>query len=119
MALETTILTVSEPTLRIDDLTIVDRENPEESSLNSTIPSKFIGAYVPYVVINGYEFSMSSLQSFELSTNKFLPTIRVTVTDEDTRFQNRHFPKDGDVINFYLNSLEGGELVRLYRNALC
>ena len=104
---ETKILVITEPTIKLDELSILDLESGTTNAVGTTTnikPSKFLGAYIPYVVINGHTFNITSIISFELFNTTFLPTIRLKILDETTMFQGMYYPKDGDVINFYLRA---------------
>lgn len=104
MGLNTTILTITKPTLKLDEISIIDRESNASVQLPGVVPSKFVGSNMPFVVINGYEFTMSSLISFNMQVGSFIPTCRLTIGDTYTMFQGKHFPKDGDVISMYIRS---------------
>ncbi len=91
--LENTILNITEKTITIDEMAI-----PESDA------SDFGGIHLPLIKINGYEFDIKELGSFELNLTSFLPTIRVNVQDKSMNFMSRFFPRDGDVINFLIRS---------------
>ena len=95
------ILAILEPTIALDELIIPDFETDKKTFNNV---SAFIGSFVPYIVINGYEFSVNNLLDFNYSNNSFLPTIRLTLLDSTHYFLDRHYPLDGYVISMYLKS---------------
>jgi hypothetical protein len=99
------ILNIIEATLVVDKLEINDLESDNvEQKTVEVVASKFVGSVIPYVVINQYEFTIDHLISFELNNDSFLPTLRLTIIDTNGLFMGRHFPKDGDVISFYIKS---------------
>lgn len=99
------ILSVTEPNVFwLDDMEILDRESPGGSQESAVKPSKFIGSVIPYVTINGMEISADMLLYFELNTSQFLPTLRLRIRDTSMLFMGRHFPKDGDVVNFLIRA---------------
>jgi len=102
--LDTIILQVTEPTIKLDELSIYDIESEENRAIASVKPSKFLGAFVPFIVINRYEIGIDELVSLEMNTSGFLPTIRLTIDDKLRLFMSRNFPRDGDVISFLIRS---------------
>ena len=107
---ERNILTVIEPTIKLDELEIIDLESGSENSEGQTMkekPSKF-SSIIPTVVINSYTVQGDRLNTFELSSVGFYPTCRFTFTDRDGLFTARFFPKDGDIIQVYIRS-QGNE----------
>lgn len=101
---ETQILTVTEPTIAVDKMAIIDIEKDKNKVVTSVKPSKFLGSYIPYVMINGHEFNLTSIKTFKLYNTGFMPTLDLSIIDETGMFQNKHFAKDGDVINFYIRA---------------
>jgi len=102
--LEKSILTVTDPTIELDELSIVDRESDDSENKTTFKPSKFLGRIIPYCKINNMEFSISEIMYFDLDVNGFLPTLRIRIKDRSTQFISNHFPKDGDVIQFIIRS---------------
>jgi hypothetical protein len=105
--LNTEILTLSEPVIKLDELQILNAE--KDQNIAGITPSKIVGGFIPYIVINNFEINLSDLLSFEMDSSNFIPTISVTFYDRTNLFTTRHFPKDGDVISLYIRS-NGDEL---------
>lgn len=99
--LKTEILTLSKPIIKLDEIQIIDLETNGDSSV---LPSKVVGGFIPYVVINNFEINLSDLINFELNSSGFLPTVSISFFDRTNLFTTRHFPKDGDVISVYIRS---------------
>jgi hypothetical protein len=105
-AIERNILTVIEPTIVLDELSIQDVESGTENSDGNTIkekPSKFANV-IPIIRVNQYDVQGDRLEMFELDCTGFYPTCRFTFYDRDGMFTARHFPKDGDLIQVYIRS---------------
>jgi len=103
MPIENNILQLTEHSLMLDDIVILDNESGNNNQGNVK-PSKLIGSLYPFVEINKYEFAYIDIMSFELYNNGFLPTISLKVVDSDGLFQARYFALDGAIINFYIRA---------------
>jgi hypothetical protein len=66
--------------------------------------TKVLGVNEPYVSINGYQFMPVDIVSFTLNCSGFLPTLNISIKDNQNSFSIDTFPRDGDVITFLLNS---------------
>ena len=100
------ILTIFEPTIQLDELSIPDVESGTDNSNGETIkekPSKF-SQVIPLIRINQYEVQGDRLISFKLRNTSFYPTCRIVFADRDNFFLARFFPKDGDLIQVYIRS---------------
>ena len=104
--LERSILTVLEPAIQLDELSIADSESRTEDSVkpNTQIANSKIYNITPLIRINQYEINPDNLVSFKLVNTGFYPTMKVVFKDNDTSFMARFFPKDGDVIQLYIRS---------------
>jgi len=103
---ERNILTIIEPTIELDALTILDRESNSDNSNGLAMevrPSKF-SSIVPYVIVNGYEVDFTKLRYFEVKNEDFYPTIKLIFADRDNMFTSRFYPKDGDIIKINIRS---------------
>ena len=103
---ERNILTIIEPTIELDALTILDRESNSDNSNGLAMevrPSKF-SSIVPYVIVNGYEVDFTKLRYFEVKNNAFYPTCKIQFADRDNMFTGRFYPKDGDLIQINIRS---------------
>lgn len=107
MSLENKILTLTEATIVLDEISIIDRESGTDNQKMKDVqvkPSEFIGYVFPYIIINTYEFTTDEIYSFEMNCYDFLPICRIKVFDKTTQFSGKYFPKDGDVISVFLKS---------------
>jgi hypothetical protein len=106
-AIERNILTIIEPAIVLDELTIPDVESEtENSNVNTPIqekPSKFTNV-IPIIRVNQYDVQGDRLEMFELDCTGFYPTCRFSFYDRDGLFTARHFPKDGDLIQIFIRS---------------
>lgn len=101
MALGNHILTITEPTIKLDEFDIESFK--EEKGENKT--SKGYGFdSTPFVLINGYVFQSEDIRSLEIRVDGMVPTIDLTIIDTQGQFGIDTFPRDGDVINFRLAS---------------
>lgn len=104
--LENKILTITEPSIELDELNIIDAESGTQNSnyVESELKlSKFYSA-IALVNINGYEVTQDRIDLIKLKNTNFYPIIKIIFDDRDTLFQSRHFPKDGDIIKVYIRS---------------
>jgi len=104
------ILTITEPTIKVDPFDIPDIEsgqgngNNSQKSANKDKLSKEVGDLYPAIRINEYDFYKHEILSFRLSIETFLPTMTVTVSDSKGVFSQSQYPKDGDVVQLYIRS---------------
>jgi len=105
---ERNILTIIEPTIELDELSVPDAESGTENSdnTNSTDQIKVskLSSVLPLVRINQYEIQGDRLESFKLKNSGFYPTCRIVFSDTDGMFLARFFPKDGDLIQVNIRS---------------
>jgi len=104
--IERNILTIIEPTIELDELSMPDVESGTDNSNNETMkekPSK-VSQMIPLIRINQYEIQGDRLNAFKLRNVGFYPTIRIIFDDVDGFFLARFFPKDGDLIQLYIRS---------------
>jgi len=90
------ILTISEPSLDINDITIPD--------LDTIDISKEYGDKVPVIRINAYEFGQQDILKFSVNMHGFLPVLNLSVSDAQGMFKQRSYPRDGDLIELYIAS---------------
>jgi hypothetical protein len=107
MALERKILTITTPTLAIEEMSMTNT-NPKVSQDAPIVSSenKFneAGATYPLVQINNYQFGENDIHDFYLDETGFLPRVRVSVTITDGLFISKYFPKDGDPMSIFIRS---------------
>ena len=100
------ILTIIEPAMELDPLSIPDVESGTENSEGETSkePLSKSSTAVPTIIINGYNVQVDSLKLFTLSNKEFYPTCKIIFADNDALFTARHYPKDGDLIQINIRS---------------
>lgn len=102
MALNNHILTIIEPSIKLDEYELLSFKE-EEGKGNI---SDGLGAEKPLIIINGYAFTDKDIQSLELDVTDTLPTITVTVTDTQGYFGVDMYPRDGDVLTLRIAALQ-------------
>jgi hypothetical protein len=100
------ILTIIEPSMELDPLTIPDVESGTDNSDGETSkePLSKSSTAVPTIIINGYNVQVDKLSLFILNNNSFYPTCKIKFADNDGLFTARHYPKDGDLIQVNIRS---------------
>jgi hypothetical protein len=96
------ILTITEPTIKLDEVVFESfgEGEPDATKLNTS------KGYILMVSINGYVFRDQDILKMVLDCNGPLPTIDLTISDTQGLFTIDTFPRDGDVINFRMGTLE-------------
>lgn len=107
--LEKQILTITNPVILIDKMTMTytDTEDPtqDKNPINSTEREfKKAGAIHPLLSINTYQFTAGQVLRLRLESTGFLPELSVTVVSTDGMFLSKFFPKDGDPISLFIRS---------------
>jgi len=95
------ILTITEPTIKLDEVKFASIGEGEGNEKANT--SK---GYILMVSINGYVFSDWEILSMEINCTGVLPTIDISIIDTEGVFGVDSFPRDGDVINFRMGTLD-------------
>ncbi len=104
------ILTITEPTIKVDPFDIPDIEsgqgngNNDKKSANKDKLSKHAGDLSPAIRINEYDFGGEQILAFHLTIDSFLPSLTVTVSDSKGVFSKSQYPKDGDVLMLFIRS---------------
>ena len=106
---EFNILTITEPTIELEPFEIVDSESDpggEDDGGNKDLPasSKIMGDTYPAIRVNSYDFNKDDIASFELDLSDFIPTLMVTVEDNNGLFTINSYPKDGDCLMLLIKS---------------
>jgi hypothetical protein len=101
MALGNHILTITEPTIKLDEFEF-ESFNEERGDNNTSKGYGFDST--PLVLINGYTFQEEDIKSLEIRVDGMVPTIDLTIIDTEGQFGIDTFPRDGDVINFRMAS---------------
>lgn len=106
---ERSIVSIIEPTIKVDELFVEDQESKEaKDKTSSAVPevpqtknSSRFGAFMPVIQINSNKFESDDIISMTYSLSGQMPSIFVTVEDKDGKF-DINFPLDGDVLSLYL-----------------
>jgi hypothetical protein len=103
--IQRTILTITEPTIKLDKFAIPDLESQESDgpAANSKV-SKMLGSIFPAIDINGLKLPYENIVDFELTSGGFLPTISLRFYDKAGLFTSKHLPQDGMPVKVYLKS---------------
>ena len=104
MALERKILTITDPTIAIDEMSITDYEDGDKGRIIGDRDSKRLGSLYPFVQINGYKFDENEIVRMKLDVTGFYPTISVTVATSNGVFLSKSYPKDGDPLSLFIRS---------------
>lgn len=102
MALNNHILTIIEPSIKLDEYELLSFKE-EEGKSNI---SDGLGSEKPLIIVNGYDFTDKDIQSLELDITGVLPTLTVTITDTQGYFSIDTYPRDGDVITLRIAALQ-------------
>ena len=96
------ILTITEPAIKLDTVAF-ESFGEGEPDATRAITSK---GYLLMVSINGYIFTDRDILRMTLNCGGPLPTINLTISDSLGLFNIDTFPRDGDVINFRMGTLD-------------
>ena len=95
------ILAITEPTIKLDEVKFESFNEGEGNEKANT--SK---GYLLMVSINNYVFTDYDIVSMVIDCNGVLPMLDITLTDSLGVFNIDTFPRDGDVINIRIGTLE-------------
>ena len=95
------ILTITEPTISLDKLEFASFNEGEGNDRAITSGGLDIA-----VIINRYEFLVDDIVRMNLDCTGTLPILDVTLIDSNGQFSVDTFPRDGDVINFRMGTLD-------------
>tara|TARA_R110002124_G_scaffold124613_2_gene283655 strand:+ start:2666 stop:4162 length:1497 start_codon:yes stop_codon:yes gene_type:complete len=104
MALDSKILTRLEPTLELDKLQFKSYGEQDGDNPGDNHGSRALGVEFPLIMINNYRFNQEDISNFEISLEGIIPTISLTLIDNQSYFTADQFPRDGDVINVRIAS---------------
>ena len=104
MSLDKKILTITKPTIPIEQMDQADTSGPNSPIQSSENKFKQAGAIWPIVEINKYQFNENEIESLYLDETGFIPRIRIGVTITDGLFVSKFFPKDGDPMSLFIRS---------------
>src|ERR1035437_5764773 len=104
MSLDKKILTITKPTIAIEQMDQVNTADPNAPITSVENKFKQAGAIWPVVEINKYQFNENEINSLYLDETGFIPRIRIGVTITDGIFLSKFFPKDGDPMSLFIRS---------------
>lgn len=104
MSLDKKILTITRPTITIEQMDQTNTDDPNNPGGASVKKFKESGAVWPIVQINQYQFNENEIDSFYLDETGFIPRIRIGVVISDGVFISKYFPKDGDPMSIFIRS---------------
>jgi hypothetical protein len=102
MALNNHILTIIEPSIKLDEYELISFKE-EEGKSNIT---DGLGKEKPLVIVNGYAFTDKDISNFIIDSTDTVPTIVVTLVDNQGYFSVDTFPRDGDVLTVRISALQ-------------
>lgn len=103
MSVSSNILTITDPTIVLDDVQIKNMaENVEAGP--SQVPSKRVGDLIPMVIVNGYTLNDEDMIEFELELTDDVPKLYLTFQDTRNLFTIDSYPRDGALINVRIAS---------------
>jgi len=105
MALDSHILTILEPSIKLDEM---KAPNAGEGTTGDNFSGLGGGGEVPHVRINDYMFTLTDIQAFNLNLNGRYPELTMKITDEQDSFTVDRFPRDGDLLNLRIELDEAG-----------
>tara|TARA_B110000858_G_scaffold124393_1_gene141838 strand:+ start:157 stop:1671 length:1515 start_codon:yes stop_codon:yes gene_type:complete len=102
MELENHILAVVEPAILPTEIKM--DALAEEGGDNVDKQSKQVGAFEPFIMCNGVQFTSNTIESLDLELNGKVPKCTVAFNDEHGAFKVDSMPRDGDFFTVLLNS---------------
>lgn len=95
MGLNSHLLTITEPTIKLEEIIAPDLGESDDGDHHSAE----LGGMVPLIKINGFTFQESDIDSFVLKLTGKYPEITATITDTRDVFTVAQYPRDGDVLS--------------------
>lgn len=101
------IKTFSDPSIELDEIYIDDTEkgtNDQGTEDPAYQLSKVYGFTSPLIQINGILFAEKMIMSCRITMEGMLPKISCVLYEMGGIFSSKHYPKDGDMLNVYIQS---------------
>jgi len=95
MGLNSHLLTITEPTIKLEDIKMPDQAESEGGDHHSA----FQGGMQPYIKLNDYVFQPNEIDRFSMKLLGKYPEITATLQDSRDIFTVSQFPRDGDVLS--------------------
>lgn len=103
-AISNNILTVTEPTIKLEPFEIGNSETSDKPNTNNDRMSKFAGDQFPAVRINKVDFNREDIVSFSLDLDSIIPKFNIVIRDAKGILTKSRYPADGDVVNILIRS---------------
>lgn len=100
MGLNSQILTIKDPTIKLDEIKTFDFGESESGAPVDSMNA----AYQPFVKINGYVFDENEIDNFNLKVVDKYPELTMTLRDSMGVFSVATFPRDGDVLSLRIKN---------------
>ena len=91
------VIQYSEPSLKVDDLIISDKNN-----VNMGVSPDKISYYIPVVYINDFMIPQTNITNFCLDYSSFAPQVMVEFIDVTNELLSTNIPKPGSYIKVYI-----------------
>lgn len=98
-ALDNHILTVLEPTIKLDEVQFPSHGEGEGNEKADTSPE-----YLVLVTVNNYTFSDENIKSMSLNVSGKIPSLQLVLEDSQGLFKADTYPRDGDVVNIRIGA---------------
>ena len=103
------ILTIVEPTIKVDEVFIEAEDGPEaeeerdpKNKSQTTQQAEVEGAVYPMLQVGSIKVSQDAVDSMILRLDSFIPTAIFEVIDVNNKFTDINYPLDGDVVSLYI-----------------
>lgn len=107
MANNVDILVLDDPTIELEELSIVDAESNTENQDSNTDNGNHVASVEsnisPIIKINDFLINSINLDGFEIDCTGFVPTCTVSFYDASNMFTELYYPKEGDVMKIYIS----------------
>jgi len=103
-SLERKIQKITVPTIAIDEMGMINQDDPNNPLFSTDQKTKQSGSLYPLIQINNYKFTENELMSFSLDLTEFIPIVNVVVGCHDGVFLSKNYPKDGDPLSVFIRS---------------
>lgn len=105
MSLESRILSLDQPTIKLDQMSTRDTETGATGVVDiSENKRRKKGDLYPFVMINKHTLTADELTHFAISETDFLPSLEFSMLMSNGIFLSNHYPKDGDIVSVYIRS---------------
>lgn len=89
--------------IEFDEISI-EYQGVEQNNGGETDHLKIVASQYPIIRINDKVFNYINIVNMRISCESFIPTIELTVAVTGDTFQDKDFPKDGDIISTFMRT---------------